>query len=296
MPGVHRFAAAGRYPVLTLFALALAACATPPSIDEPEALAAYEEARDPLEPTNRQIFEFNRGLDRVILKPVAESYREVVPAFARRRVRNFLNNLKSPVVFVNDVLQAKPDRATVTLGRFLINSTFGLAGLFDIPALSGDVGHDEDFGQTLAVWGLGDGPYLMLPLLGPSNPRDGIGILVDSILDPFNYILPTAGSIARTGATAVDRREAILDSLDEVERTSIDFYAAIRSLYRQHRGDEIRDQELPPLPPILDITQEEVPPIPDITQEEVGPKGDEEISLRVPESFEEVVARLWEPY
>lgn len=284
MRGVHRFAVIRRSLVLALFPLALAGPATSSLADEPEALAVFEEASDPIENVNRGTFEFNRGLDSALLKPVAEGYRAVVPEFGRQRVRNVLDNLKSPVVFVNDVLQAKPDRAAVTLGRFIVNSSVGLAGIFDVAAGAGYEGHDEDFGQTLAVWGVEEGPYLMIPMLGPSSARDGIGMLVDALLDPFNYIFPVAGSVTRAGVAGVGRREEVLDSLDDVERTSIDFYAAIRSLYRQQRADEIRDGELPPLSPI-----------PDFAEHEVVPAEDEPLPDWLLELFEEVVALLLAP-
>ena len=235
----------GRFAAALPLALALAACATPPPPDDPDAVAAYQEANDPLEPLNRGIFEFNLTLDGVLLKPAAQIYRGVVPDEGRKGVSNLLDNWSSPVTFANDLLQGEFDRATVTLGRFFINTGFGFLGVIDVvDYLGGDPGHDEDFGQTLAVRGAGEGPYLMLPIYGPSNPRDAAGLAIDFFIDPLTYLLRgEAADLIFGGATAVDRRERHLDELDDVEKTSIDLYAAIRSLYRQNRASEVRNGE-----------------------------------------------------
>ena len=216
---------------------ALAACASQP------AQTAAEDPNDPLEPVNRGIFAFNRTLDGLLLKPAAQIYRGVVPEVGRTGVHNVLVNWSSPVVFVNDVLQGDMDRATVTMGRFFLNTGFGVLGLLDVATAWGaEPAHDEDFGQTLAVWGAGEGPYLMLPIFGPSNPRDAVGLVVDHFTDPLTYvILSSDEGLARSGVTAVDRRSRHLDQVDELERTSIDYYAAIRSLYRQSRNAAIRN-------------------------------------------------------
>jgi phospholipid-binding lipoprotein MlaA len=230
---------------LALGALVITGCATMPS--DPEARAAYLEASDPLEPLNRAIFSFNLGLDKAVLRPLAAAYNTVLPDPVRDGVRNFLNNLRTPIVLANDVLQGEIGRAGETVGRFLLNSTIGVGGLFDIATELGFEFHDEDFGQTLAVWGVGEGPYLMLPILGPSNPRDAVGLVGEYFADPVviwttntdrEWILYT-----RTGVDAVDRRSRNVKTLEELERTSLDFYAAVRSLYRQRRMDEIRNGE-----------------------------------------------------
>ncbi|HEX9703185.1 MAG TPA: VacJ family lipoprotein [Rhodospirillales bacterium] len=228
-----------------VFMVLLAGCATPPNASDREAVAEFENLNDPIEPTNRAIFEVNRGLDRAILKPVATIYRDQLPQFFQDRVNDVLNNLRSPLILLNDLLQGKIDRAIATFARFMVNTSWGLLGLNDIATAMGMEGHDEDFGQTLAVWGVSEGPYVMLPLFGPSNPRDTVGIVVDFLTDPFNlWANNTDRSFAilsRAGSRAVDARAIHMEALDDIEKNSLDYYAAIRSLYRQRRADEIRD-------------------------------------------------------
>ena len=225
-------------------AISISGCATPPEGDA-AAIEAQKQANDPIERVNRGIFAVNRGLDKAILKPLAFAYREVVPQPGRDGVRNVLDNLRGPIILDNDLLQGEIDRAATTFWRFIVNSTFGLLGLFDVATEMGLARHDEDFGQTLAVWGVGDGPYIMLPLFGPSNPRDTVGLIVDVFLDPFNIVARNEDaeylSYTRFGLRAVDNRARRYDTLNDLERTSLDFYASIRSLYRQRRDDEIRN-------------------------------------------------------
>ncbi|MDA0701792.1 MAG: VacJ family lipoprotein [Proteobacteria bacterium] len=220
----------------------LAACtATPPT--DPEALAAYEEANDPLEPTNRAIFDFNQGFDRALLKPAAEGYREIFPDGVRSSINNVLHNVRSPVILANDILQGESVRAVETITRFAVNTVLGMGGLFDVAGQYGMERHTEDFGQTLAVWGFGEGFYLMLPVFGPSNPRDTVGLVVDSFIDPLGYFVSFPVTFGRSAVEGIDKRSRALEPLDEIERTSVDFYATIRSLYRQRREDEIRNGE-----------------------------------------------------
>ena len=172
-----------------LAAATLAGCATAPDPTDPDAVADFKAANDPLEPLNRAVYEINDGIDVVILRPLALAYRAVVPNPARQGVRNLLDNLASPVVLANDMMQGKPKRAGDTFMRLVINSTLGVAGLFDVATGLGYPQHSADFGMTLAVWGLVDeGAYLMLPLFGPSNPRDAVGRGADMALDPFTWI------------------------------------------------------------------------------------------------------------
>lgn len=221
-------------------------CASAPDPDNTEAYAEWEEINDPLEPMNRAIFQFNRGLDTLILKPFAIMYSVFIPPPFQWGVNNFLNNLNTPVILANDLLQTNMDRAGVTFTRFLINSTLGIGGLRDPATELGWERHEDDFGITLAVWGVGEGPYLMLPVFGPSNPRDGVGRAVDSlVLDPIG-LLGAIGkselfpySMARAVLTAVDTRSRFIGELDEVEKTSLDFYATIRSLHRQNRRNDV---------------------------------------------------------
>lgn len=250
------------FPVLAggcfAVALALSGCATAPPANDPEAVAAYKQANDPLEPFNRAMFEVNLGLDKAIIKPIAYVYKEIVPDIFQNFVKNFLDNLRSPIVFANDLMQGEFERAGTTLIRFLMNSSFGIAGINDFAGEVGLVRHDEDFGQTLAVSGVESGPYLMLPIFGPSNPRDGIGILVDILLDPLQYIGNTVFGLARSGSRAVDSRARNYDTINDLERTSLDFYAAVRSLHRQRRADQIRNgvpSANQPAPMISDAVQ-----------------------------------------
>lgn len=233
-----------------VFALILAifivsACATPPPSGDKDALLEYAEINDPIEPTNRVIFMFNRALDEMFVQPVARSYRLLVPTWVRTRISSALDNLRAPVVFMNELAQGEPKRAASTLVRFGLNSTFGLAGLNDFAAELGFEKTEEDFGQTLAVWGVGSGPYLMLPVFGPSNPRDTVGRVVDIIVDPFNMWTrnterETSG-YARAGVQMLDTRTEVLDLTDDLEKSSLDLYAAVRSLYRQRRSNDIHN-------------------------------------------------------
>lgn len=226
-------------------ALLFSACATAPSPDDKEAYAAYKEANDPLEPMNRAVFAFNQGFDKVLLRPAAITYRTVLPRPVRESNTNFLDNLESPVIFLNDLLQAKPGRARTTLARFVINTSIGFFGFFDPAENMGYAYHDEDFAQTLGYWGVSSGPYLMLPILGPLPPRDAAGFAVDILTDPLTYVFDDHREVnyALYGVDAIDQRHQVLDEFDELERTSVDYYAAIRSLYRQRMNDLIRDGE-----------------------------------------------------
>ncbi len=225
-------------------ALFLGACATRPPADDPEAVAEFRQNNDPIEPFNRGAYAVHQAIDRTVLEPVARGYRAVMPNPVRRGVRNVLANLRAPVVLVNDVLQGEPRRAGDTLGRFVVNSTLGLGGLFDVAGTRmGVPGHTEDFGQTLAKWGVGEGPYLFIPVLGPSNPRDLTGFGVDIAANPFTWVGQgtTVDVLAgtRAGATVVDTRESLIETLDDVQRTSLDPYATLRSAYRQRRRAEV---------------------------------------------------------
>ena len=238
--GFRRWARIG---VVLLAMFVLANCASAPEND-PEALAEYNTINDPIEPTNRSVFEFNLFLDRALFRPVTALYRTIAPETLREYIHNFLQNLRTPVILANDLLQGEPARGGDTTMRFLINSTIG----FGDPATSmGFEQHDEDFGQTLAVWGAGEGPYLMVPIFGPSNPRDVVGKVVDFFLDPINWWAGKEGLDSvlwgRTVMSGIDTRDQLWDVLDDLEKSSIDFYASIRSLYRQRRNDEITNGE-----------------------------------------------------
>jgi phospholipid-binding lipoprotein MlaA len=228
----------------------LAGCATPPPSDDPDAVAAFNEANDPMEPMNRYFFELNYAFDETLGKALAGWYYVALPNFAQDGIRNALRNLRTPVILANDLFQGEMNRAGITIGRFFVNSTLGVGGLVDVAKEFGLVYHNEDFGQTLAVHGVGEGPYLVLPLIGPSNPRDATGRVVDIFLDPLTYIgiftdIPVIShsyfTLPRTGLEAIDFRARNLKTLDEIRKGSLDYYATLRSLYRQSREDEIRN-------------------------------------------------------
>jgi phospholipid-binding lipoprotein MlaA len=220
-------------------------CATPPPADDPDAIADFKEANDPLEPTNRGIYAFNNALDTVILRPAAQAYRFVLPGPVREGVHNVLVNLGTPVQLSNDMLEGKPRRAGDTTMRFLINTTVGVLGVFDVAKGWGYPQHDADFGMTLALWGLPEGPYLFLPVFGPSDPRDAIGLGVNSVMDPFTWVgqgtAVRALNWSRFGLNGLDQRERHLDDIDNIKKTALDPYATFRSLYRQHRHGQIED-------------------------------------------------------
>jgi len=197
---------------------------------------------DPMEPVNRITFTLNEGIDFAVFRPVSFVYRTAVPGSVRFGVSNALHNFSTPVIFANDLLQGRPDRAGKTLMRFLINSTAGFGGLADAAAAGGLERHSEDFGQTLAVWGFGQGIYIVVPVLGPTTSRDGFGRLVDLALDPATWLmwnLPVIERLSPTIAYAVSGHEELMDELDSVRKTSPDFYASMRDLYIQKRASEI---------------------------------------------------------
>jgi phospholipid-binding lipoprotein MlaA len=211
-------------------------------------LSAQPNAGDPLEDFNRASFEFNLFFDRLLLKPMAQTYRLVTPSFVRTGVSNFIFNLKTPVTVANDLLQGEPTRATESVGRFMFNTILGLGGLVDVGGMLGmPERHTEDFGQTLAVYGVDSGPFIMMPLLGPSNPRDLAGLVVDFAFDPFTFFAPTELGLARRGTDLLSLRERNIETVDELERTSLDFYAATRTLSQQLRDNEIRNGAPAPL-------------------------------------------------
>lgn len=198
---------------------------------------------DPLEVPNRFLFAFNQTLDVFILKPAASGYRFLLPLVVRDSIRNVIRNLATPVVLVNDLLQGEFERAETTLARFAINTSGGVLGLFDVAADEGYAYHVEDFGQTLGSHGVGEGAYLVLPLFGPSSIRDGVGRVVDIFLDPFTYLARAEDLetefLLRPLVEGIDTRSRNIETLEDLERDSIDFYARIRSLWRQNRQNEI---------------------------------------------------------
>ena len=204
--------------------------------------ARAQAVNDPLEPVNRAVFRFNIFADDWVLDPVARAYRKVTPVPVRRSVGNFLANLRSPVIFANDLLQGERDRAGVTLGRFMINTTLGVFGLFDPASAIGYLPHHEDMGQTFGVWGAPSGPYLMLPLLGPSSVRDATGRVGDYFINPLNQCcVDTDERLAIFGTDTVSEREANIEFIDDLKANSLDLYAAVRTIYIQKREADIRN-------------------------------------------------------
>ncbi len=233
---------------LAFCVLSLTSCAKRPATTDVEARLTYDEANDPLEPMNRSIFAFNTLFDDIILAPTARLYRIWGPPDIRDGIANFVTNWREPVTFVNDVLQAEPKRAGTSFSRFLINSTFGLLGIFDTASNWGIEHHSEDFGETFAVWGIPEGPFLMLPILGPSNTRDFTGFVVDFFYDPVSYWLAhknwTYVRYGRLALKGLIYREENLETLDDLSKSSTDFYATIRSGYRQLRLYDINNGSL----------------------------------------------------
>ena len=201
-----------------------------------------EDDGDPFETPNRFIFAFNETLDVFLLKPAAETYRFLVPEPVRDAVQNFFRNLRSPVILANNVFQGDEEGVNTTVARFALNSTLGVLGLFDVATEMGYPYQDEDFGLTLGSYEVGSGPYLVLPLFGPSSVRDGIGRGVDVLLDPLTYVLTTEQSAGRLVITGVDTRSRHIEQIEDIQRDAVDFYARIRSLYQQNRKKLVEDR------------------------------------------------------
>lgn len=217
---------------------ALAACTTPPS--DPEARAEYDEANDPFETANRLVFSANVMVDQLVLQPVAVTYRDMVPSAVKPPFENLVTNLFQPISFIHALLQGDTERASDAAARFLT----AIPTLF----LGNVQPHKEpvfeDAGQTLAVWGFEEGPYVMLPLLGPSSVRDSVGTVADFFMDPVGWVLGTEGTIGRTAGNAVVLRSRNVDQVRDLQQNSLDYYAAVRSLYRQQRAAQISNGDV----------------------------------------------------
>ncbi|MEZ5970852.1 MAG: VacJ family lipoprotein [Hyphomonadaceae bacterium] len=237
---------------------------------------------DPWEGFNRSMFGVHQAVDGAVLEPVARGYRAVTPRPLRTGVVNFLRNLKSPVTFANDVLQGEVGRAGNTAGRFAINTTIGIAGIFDPAASMGLDRHDEDFGQTLAVWGVPSGPYLFVPLLGPTTVRDGAGRIVDIAFDPLTWAdfddVDTARA-ARTVVAGIAQREALLDPIDLMEAQGGDLYLTYRATYEVAREAAIQNGRaaVEDSPDFEDMYEEPATNTPDggASAEAIEPQADE---------------------
>jgi phospholipid-binding lipoprotein MlaA len=207
--------------------------------------SARAQVSDPFEPVNRAIFSFNDALDRNVLKPVAQGYVNVVPSLIRRGVSNVFGNISDAFSAVNNALQGKREPLGNDLGRVLVNSTFGLGGIFDIASEGGIEKYNEDFGQTLGWWGLGPGPYLVIPILGPSNIRDATGLAVHAYVDPVTQIESDGVMWGVIGLRAIDTRAALLGTEDLVSGAALDKYTFTRSAYMQRRKNLVYDGKPP---------------------------------------------------
>jgi phospholipid-binding lipoprotein MlaA len=208
---------------------------------------------DPLEPVNRAVFDFNTALDDAVIRPVAQAYRDAVPAFVRDRIRGVMDNLAEPRIFVNDVLQGRFNAAGFTFARFVTNTTLGIAGMFDFAGMHGLPRQTGDFGQTLYAWGVDDGPYLVLLFFGPSNTRDAFGLGVDLATTPPAMIgHGDAAAAAKTAAgivDGIDLRARNIETLSAIRESALDFYTHLKSLWRQHRAAQLRDVRAPAAEP-----------------------------------------------
>jgi phospholipid-binding lipoprotein MlaA len=239
---------------LVALSLTVGACASSqPSADESD---PYQ-VNDPLESVNRGIFSFNVAADDYVIKPTAVAYRDYVPGAVRDSIQSFLNNLRSPVILANDALQGQGKLAGDTFARLWINTILGVGGIMDVATKLGIPYHDADFGQTFGVWGIPAGPYIVLPILGPSDSRDAVGLAAGSLADPMNEWLDTqstAGTAAIAGRaviSGIDTRSRNIDFLDRIRSTSLDYYSTLRSLYLQRRAALVRHEEPPTASPGL---------------------------------------------
>ena len=227
----------GRILAILLCGLVLTACATTPPTPE------MVTNNDPYEPTNREMLQLNGKIDRYFVVPTVAVYFVLVPDSGRRAVHRFLENLTLPTTLVNDLLEGQAKRGGQTVARFVINTTIGFGGFLDPAGRMKIPDHGADFGVTLGAWGVDEGPYMVLPFLGPSNPRDAIGLAADVGLDPTNYIpfkQHIWWSAGRYYFTVLDLRGQTFQTVQTIQRSSIDYYSALRSFYRQLRANAVR--------------------------------------------------------
>lgn len=238
--------AASAAPVDTESANAPAEVAGDAAAISPEERLPWEieevaEDSDPFESFNRKVYKFNSAVDRAVLKPLARGYDKLLPDAVQRRIGNFFRNLAEPTVAINNLLQGKVPDAFAATARFLANSTLGVGGLFDVAAKAGVPRQQEDFGQTLAVWGAEPGPYLVLPFLGPRTVRDSFGLVADWYTDPVTYIDNEPVRYGLRGMYLVDTRWQLMDASRVLEQATDDEYLFVREAYLQRRNNLIRD-------------------------------------------------------
>ena len=220
----------------------LSGCA---SSSQPDVIDSGNAIYDPYEGYNRAVTSFNLAVDHTVINPIIKGYRTVTPVPARTGLQNFMKNLRSPVNLINQLLQGDLEGAGDVLVRAVVNTTVGVGGLFDVAGYEGIHYESEDFGQTLAVWGIGNGPYIVVPLFGPSTLRDYGGMFADSMMDPlrlYTHNIDKEGIYyAKTGTDYLLLRDFLYDTMTEIERSSFDYYAALRSTYYQYRKGAILD-------------------------------------------------------
>ncbi len=198
---------------------------------------------DPWERMNRGTFRFNEGADRWVIEPLAKGVDFVMPDPVERSIHKFFDNSMIPIHFLNGLLQFKPLAAFEDLARFVVNTTIGVAGFFDPASYFGLEEHQEDFGQTLGVWGVPPGPYLVLPLMGPSNPRDTVGLIADSAALVYPYFVPFYVSASIGVGRQLNRRSLALDEIAAQREEALDYYVAVRNAYTSYRENQLRDRE-----------------------------------------------------
>jgi phospholipid-binding lipoprotein MlaA len=218
-----------------LAVVAVSGCATSPDADP----------RDPLEPMNRAIYNFNDSFDEAIATPVAKAYRSVLHVEIRNRISNFWSNIGDVFIGVNNVLQGKFQDGIEDWARVAFNSTIGLFGIHDVASDMGIEKHDEDFGQTFGRWGIGPGPYLMIPFIGPSTLRDGTGLVLDFHFDPWNDVTPSSFRDPMWGLRLVNRRAELLVASSLLEQAALDRYIFLRDAYLQRRRNQVYDGQPP---------------------------------------------------
>lgn len=254
MPALFRFPS---LLALVLAATLLSACATGSQQAATTPEPPVTDIADPFEGYNRAIFAFNNAIDEALLVPLVKGYRAVFPKPVRTGVHNVLNNLRSPITIGNQMLQGDLKGTGDATVRLAVNTLIGVGGIFDVAAMEGIADEPEDFGQTLAVWGVGHGPYIVPPLLAPASLRDQTGYLADSFADPVRLWLHNTDRegiyYTKLGLTLFDQRNGLIDTLADLKRNSIDYYATIRSAYVQHRAAQVRDQAEGADAPVADI-------------------------------------------
>ncbi len=209
------------------------------------ACATGKNPADPFESFNRGVYKFNERVDQAVLRPTARAYRTVVPQFVRQSVGNVFANVNDVRACLNNALQGKFTTAYSDFGRVAINSTLGVLGLFDVASEAGIEKHQEDFGQTLGRWGVADGPFIMLPVLGPSNARDTVGWAVDHFTDPITYVDPSRAHNQLTATRIVNRRAELLDASNVLDTVALDHYQFVRDAYLQRRRSLVYDGKPP---------------------------------------------------